>query len=454
MMILVRDAAVQPHAVIGIAALSSAAVQISVRDKWIGWNSDDLLDAMTSDPSDEAARWLQRTVVASLAELYVDDLLADKIITRKELRTPTHETISALEIEATQRREEHQRFGARAHDHRLAGGDMAPDHWRVRAESPLFRSKRAELLATLLRAQAALATNGKKLTGRALAKLLATSDGRRAVRSIIKRARAERVGTAMADITVCGAVAPYNALLGGKLVSMLLTSPEVVASYRERYRTSHSVIASSMAARPIVRASDLVLLCTTSLYGAGSSQYNRLRMPCGDVGGGGDDVIEYKELGQTAGYGTLQFGNETIDAIETFLAQGAGGQRVKSIFGEGVSPRMRKVRDGLDALEFPSDDLLNHGSPRVVYGVALARNFREYLLGRASRPDYILANEEPRAATRSIARWWTSRWLGGRVERADVLEAVRSHRLIHPIRHGARVVLPREETEQLSLLGE
>jgi hypothetical protein len=38
------------------------------------------------------------------------------------------------------------------------------------------------------------------------------------------------------------------------------------------------------------------------------------------------------------------------------------------------NPRLRKIRDGLDALALPTDDLLNHGSPRLVYGVMLTQN--------------------------------------------------------------------------------
>jgi hypothetical protein len=61
-------------------------------------------------------------------------------------------------------------------------------------------------------------------------------------------------------------VPPYNELLGGKLVAMLMTSPEVVLEYRRRYGGIPSVIASSMAGRPVVRPADLVFLGTTSLY--------------------------------------------------------------------------------------------------------------------------------------------------------------------------------------------
>src|SRR5204862_3597783 len=112
-----------------------------------------------------------------------------------------------------------------------------------------------------------------------------SGQGSDAIRVILKKAKADRVGIAVADITVCGAVQPYNAILGGKLVAMLATSPEVILEYRRRYSNAESEIASSMAGRPIVRAPTLVLLGTTSLYGGGSSQYNRIKIPCDRVGG-------------------------------------------------------------------------------------------------------------------------------------------------------------------------
>ena len=46
--------------------------------------------------------------------------------------------------------------------------------------------------------------------------------------------KAERVGIAMMDIAICGGVAPYNSLLGGKLIAMLLCSPEIVKEYEAR----------------------------------------------------------------------------------------------------------------------------------------------------------------------------------------------------------------------------
>src|SRR5439155_16177763 len=129
----------------------------------------------------------------------------------------------------------------------------------------------------------------------------------RVVGRMVRRAKAERVGIAMADISVCGAVPPYNAILGGKLVSMVVAGPEVVAAYRRRYAEAMSEIASSMAGRPVVRPPHLVFLGTTSLYGGGSSQYNRIRIPCDRLGGAEGDAIEFRRLGLSESFGTSQY---------------------------------------------------------------------------------------------------------------------------------------------------
>ena len=95
-------------------------------------------------------------------------------------------------------------------------------------------------------------------------------------------------------------------------------------------------------------------------------------------------------LGRTAGYGSYHFSQNTMESLEPLLGQLQGGRRVNSIFGEGVNPKLRKVRGALDEVGLPSDALLQHGSPRLVYGIALARNFREILLGLERREQEVL----------------------------------------------------------------
>ena len=83
----------------------------------------------------------------------------------------------------------------------------------------------------------------------------------------------------MMDIIVCGAIPPYNELLGGKLVSILACSPQVISDYTNRYKKQVSEIASRMKGKKVIRDSRLAYMGTTSLYAIGSSQYNRIKVP-------------------------------------------------------------------------------------------------------------------------------------------------------------------------------
>lgn len=120
------------------------------------------------------------------------------------------------------------------------------------------------------------------------------------------------------------------------------------------------------------------------------------------------------------------------------------------MFGEGVNPRLRKVRDGLSELGLPADELLNHGVPRLVYGMSLVRNLREYLLGIDDEPELLVSERGAERTTSEIVTWWLSR-LPGRIVREDVLERMAEHRVVHPICHGARVRLPADDSGQRML---
>ena len=313
----------------------------------------------------------------------------------------------------------------------------------------LFRSKRAEALATYLAARAVLRRAfGVRPTSAKLKVLAQTDEGQDVIRKILRKARADRIGISVADISVCGAIPPYNPILGGKLVSMFAVSPQIVAEYEKKYTDAQSEIASAMAGRPIVRKPHLVLLGTTSLYGVGSSQYNRVKVPCQVLGGRPDELLQYQELGRSEAFGTSQYSDETIEALTRLVQQDADGQRINSIFGEGVSPRLRKVRAGLDALNFPADLLLKHYRRRIIYAVGLIRNLQGYLLGLERRPTYLFPRKTHNAATALIAQWWRERWLRQRIVSDEVLAQVERHTLVRPIRHGARVPLPRKESDR------
>jgi hypothetical protein len=159
-----------------------------------------------------------------------------------------------------------------------------------------------------------------------------------------------------------------------------------------------------------------------------------------------------EELGATRGYGSFHISPETLGEIERLLAQHGNGRRVNSIFGEGVNPRFRKVREALSIAGLASDQLLQHGSPRLVYAVPLAHNFREVLVGREDDRRPILPQSSPARVSSAIAAFWRERWLSPRVQRPGVLEAVARHTLTCPVDHGARVKVPDGE-EQLAIPG-
>lgn len=449
MMVLIRDAAVPFHPVIGIAALGSSMAQQSQRDLWIGWNAEKFVQELTDKPTARMARWVRHAMSRLIKSVYVEDFLCERILRRKDLLLPTRAVIDRLLKEAAKAAAAH-RQNPDAAKHKHASNPGAGSDWAWQTKTPLFRFKRARTLARLLDIRLALIDAGaKRPTAAGLKNALQIQDAKDAVRQLIRAVKSEHVGVDMMDIIVCGAVPPYNTILGGKLVCTLLCSPEIVKFYRERYGAQESVIASSMKGRAVVRAPNLVLLATTSLYGVGSSQYNRLRIPLGEAGGRPGAKYEYLELGVSRGYGSYHFSQATIDYLETMLSRAGAGRKVNSIFGEGVNPLMRKLREGLDEVGLPPDELLRHGNSRVVYGIQLADNFRDVLLGLAPKPRYFLPLRRVTDSTQKLAEFWRKRWLSGRISRPGILEDVVRHTLAYPVTHGARVVLPPDGPPEL-----
>lgn len=118
-------------------------------------------------------------------------------------------------------------------------------------------------------------------------------------------------------------------------------------------------------------------------------------MPATAAGGNEGDEIRYYELGHTLGFGSFHFSSESLAEFEKFWAQGHGARIVNSIFGEGVNPRLRKIRDVLEAVGLSGEYILHHGDKRIIYGIPLAKNFREVLIGLEDEPKPILPNGSP-----------------------------------------------------------
>lgn len=451
---LIRNAAQRKDPVMGIATLASPMMNMSVRDDHIGWRIEALEEELQRKkreleyeeklPKDQRTpdkktrtvtdiEWLEteaeyesrvesfsadirealETAIAdAVADIRYDDFIAEHAeLTDESFVNPTTEDMEILndiETEAEQVIEE--------------GDDENPekmDDWTDRSETALFRKKRARALQKLLRDRKYFQTHRDQDDVEFLETGLNQEKGRRAIKTALKEIKKERVGSGMMNIMVCGAIPPYNHILGGKLVAMALTGPKVINMYQEKYGEYQSEIASSMKGEAVTKPNELVFLDTTGLFEIGSAQYDRIRVPAD----GGQ--IEYDQIGYTEGFGSIQFGPETRKRLSQVTQLEEGRQVVRGRFGEGVSPRMRKIRRGLDNCGLDTD-ILKHESRRIVYGIDLAANTQEYLLGIDEDPDYYWAFDSPPGEQESIYQHWIDRWASMRVKKDMVLEDIRA----------------------------
>jgi hypothetical protein len=282
----------------------------------------------------------------------------------------------------------------------------------------LFRKKRARTLKKLLRDKKYFEEHSDQSNTEFIQQGLENDRGRRALKTAMKETKKRRAGAGMMNIMICGAIPPYNHLVGGKLVGMTLSGPEVINEYRDKYEGAVSKIASSMKGEPVVKENEVVFYDTTSLFEVGSAQYDRIRVPASR------GRIEYEELGRTQGYGSIQFGPKTRKRLSEVTEFEEGRQVVRGRFGEGVAPRMRKIRRGLENCGMDGS-LLKHESKRIVYGVDLAENAKGYLRGETDDPDYYWTFEDVEEEQQSIYDHWRKRWASKRVQKPEILGQIR-----------------------------
>ena len=478
---LIRDAAHEAHAIIGIAALNNCAVQVVPRDRAIGWSVRGLSDALKAlfapheqraarersnpalrhqgiyqwlkphfpsgvDPSQDAKRAALERITNWLLEATstaIGDIECTGLVDLQETTSPSPQVIGQLRRlgkDFALRRQEV--LAGRIADETKQGdidNDIPPvDDEILNLEAKysanarvqdsrrmLVRKKRALELARLLDARRVLVTNRESLTDpSAVVGAIEQDELRTALNTAFSAIKSRRIGTNVLEVTTCGAVAPYNRMLGGKLVALLLLSPEVAADNKHRYGKRPTIIRSQLKNMRVVPDSTLVWLGTTSLFAHGSSQYKRLRLPASIIATDQPE-IRYTYLGNTTGYGTIQFADATVRALERVMRRRRGYRQVNSVFGEGASPRMRKLRSGLHAIGFNADLTMMHHQERRIYGVPLFDHAGAYLCGLDSEvPRYVGAPEDYCDATERIAEFWRRRWLSSRLAHEDSWSAL------------------------------
>ncbi len=196
------------------------------------------------------------------------------------------------------------------------------------------------------------------------------------------------------DIFILGSVPPYNQLLGGKLVSLLATSNEVREIIKRKYLGKKTIIEG------IYKNPELALLTTGSALGK-SSIYDRVVY---------EKRLLYQRIGTSEGWGHFHFTNDIFEDIRFYLSIKHPGMESRYKFGQGPNWKLRTVRRGLKELNL-SGELLRHGINREIYGIPLAQNFREFLLGHEQK---LTAFDLP---IQDLYVFFKKRWLYGRAER-------------------------------------
>jgi hypothetical protein len=187
-----------------------------------------------------------------------------------------------------------------------------------------------------------------------------------------------------------GALPPYNSLLGGKLIGMMLTSDVVQKAFEAKYDNKETIIKHrALPAR-------LLFLTTTGAFGK-SSVYDRLKYD-------GHKVVEF--IGMTKGSGTFHVPDQLYEDLVGFLA--ANGVDTRRGYGGGPSKKMKLIGQAFSLLGIKNGSM--HGIKRAVYLFPLASNLREVI---ANGDDPIWYEND----AVKMADSWKERWAIPRANR-------------------------------------
>ena len=416
---LVRNGARPNKPIIGIFQLVNPFFNNTGRNSFLRW--DNYLSAAQEIKNknltvNELADAFLQIIDKSLKETRYDDLIDDQNLIKK----PTQKVITKLTDLAEQYRIEET-------EEEKIQFKKIKIKTRREVETPLSKSsekmylkKRSKRLSKLLFARMIFNEyNLKKNPKKAITIMLQIRDGQRAMNIALEYIRQGIYSTQAADLNVCGSITPYNELLGGKLITLLSTSKNVMEKYDENYKKEKSIISSAVAGRNIIKPSKLLFLTVSSLYDIASSQYNRLKLYQKNYPKLKTDLI-FHEAGFTEGIGSYHISQKTSDLINELTGKVKKYEK-KSISGKGHSHKIRKIIIGLKILNLRQEDIMMHNQRRrnYVFFHKNKKNMIKYLYGLKK-----IENFNHCSSDLSIADAWIKRWVIKRIQRKESLEKI------------------------------
>ena len=422
MAFLIRNAAQPNNPIMAIGSLASPVLQHKLRDDWVGWTYDSVLAAYATGKIkyQDIVEIASSALSEAIESLYIADLeLSENCLNQPSFgdiyRLETisdREKINRIEVLKSKTESDYRK--------KVVPSEMDIDEILDRTKSPLFRSKRAGQLAKILKAKRFInKLNKSKNQYEATQLLFGTAEGKSALGFAIGEIRTVGAASRIADLNVCGAIPPYNHLIGGKLAALSVFSDEMQKFYRLRYKDAESEIATFMAGKRVTRPTNLEVITTTSLFGAKLGQYHGLHLKKNRHHSLVSDC-HWERLGLTSGEGTFHFSNKTNSVLQEYLRNARGYRQVNNVFGEGTSPKMRNLRTALHSLGFNGDDLMSHQQQRLFLAAELNPNAKE----RLKNPH--LKNATKRSKFRDISNAWIDQWVENRVNKDGLLEKISS----------------------------
>ncbi len=140
--------------------------------------------------------------------------------------------------------------------------------------------------------------------------------------------------------------------------------------------------------------------------------------------------MRYENYGKTLGFGSVHYSEETIEALKELQEHKKDARLINNRFGEGVNPKLRRIRTGLAHIGLEkSDHFLNHRSKRIIYGIRLGKASYEFLRGETEYPEYFFdlnSIEAIEKGTQYISEFWLKRWLLMRINNQQAVHNVAS----------------------------
>jgi hypothetical protein len=374
---LVRDAAQPNHPVIGITALGNTVMQLTPRDAEIGWTLSGLLGVCSRGEVSEVEvlRAFRTRLEDDFEQIYKIDLPVDRRIDHC-VDDETLSRLAVIEQDASKDREE----ALKGDDDTVTKRpeELTPARLLHLTQTPLFRAKRARAAREILRAYRTIAT-----WHCGLADLAATDHGAWALNTVLKQLKKRLFGhqhDGTDGVRRRSAVQPPPGRQtrlpdDGQPARESTTTPSATAGMV-------SVIASQMAGRPIIQGAPPRLPWHDEPL-HGSTRRSTTASSCRPVPPRASArSIEYRHIGRTEGFGSPNLSVETEQGLAQLAEEASGFRNVNFVFGEGPESQAHgSCARGSLALGLNQTNLLQHGSPRIIYGVPLVSNLSRVLLG-------------------------------------------------------------------------